>query len=89
LSAGAERHERLGFLSQEFGHMFLFFGSDGAVEEADIYVFVRHGFDVFVFDVYGHWPEHYVRDFYYVQYFLVYVQNCDFASAAACSPVET
>jgi hypothetical protein len=38
--------------------VFLFAVAYGAIEEGYVYVFVGEGFDIFVFDVYGDWPEH-------------------------------
>ena len=49
--------------------MLLFRVTYGAVEEGYVDVFVREGFNVFVFDVDGYRPENYVGEFYYVKIF--------------------
>ena len=62
--------------------MLLLFGSNCPVEEADVDMFIRHSFYVFVLNVHGHRPEDNVGICYNVQDLLIYVENRYLAASA-------
>ena len=88
MGAGPEGHQDLGLFAHQVGQVLVFAGADGAVEQADVDVLVRHGLHVFVLGVHGHRPEEDIGHLIHHEDFFAQFHDGDLAAAAGGGPVQ-
>ena len=57
MGTSSEGYHDLGFLTQQMSQVFVLAGADGAIEEADVDLFVVHCFNIAVFEIHHARPE--------------------------------
>ena len=86
--ARSEGHQQLRLAAQQFGHLLLLRGADGAIQECRQDGPIRHLLDIVAFEVERHRPEHDVHGRNHIENPLRQVDHRLFAAAAGGAPVE-